>query len=217
MGNPKKSGRPGAALQLRTLPLRTQPRRRGAAAKPVPSLGWVPSVYARRDAGGIGTKFPRNGVTVIARTMCEHCHLVEGLATPRPRKLEQCTVPSGTVHCHIEATQLLRFCFVSRLCQETMQRIVCQAIIAHDLTRGIDAPGGREDRTRKIKRSNARPVGQKSVLRTTRVNECTDDLARRINVVRLRDGGAGYIEAEAVPVRANEAMPNRRGDAGIKY
>src|ERR1700687_5294802 len=53
MGDPKKSGRPCAALQLRTLPLRTQPRRRGAAAKSVEALGWVPGFHTGWDARGI--------------------------------------------------------------------------------------------------------------------------------------------------------------------
>src|ERR1019366_4184480 len=57
MGDPKKSGRPGLALQLRTLPVRTQPRRRSPAAKHVPAMGRVSSVCARRGAGGIEPVF----------------------------------------------------------------------------------------------------------------------------------------------------------------
>src|SRR5579864_1991787 len=109
----------------------------------------------------------------------------------------------------------MRFSLMTRLGQETVRDVISIAIIADDLPGGIDAPSRSQHRARKVEGGEVRPDGKKSVLSAASVNVRSDDLAKCVDVVPLRNGDPRKIEAKAISVRADEAMLERRSDAWV--
>ena len=93
-----------------------------------------------------------------------------------------------------------------------MPDLVSIEVVANDLARGVDAPGRSGHRTGKVEASEVRTDCHKCMLRTTSVDVRAGDLAKRIDVVRLGKGCPREIEAGALPLRANEAVLERRSN-----
>ncbi len=90
-----------------------------------------------------------------------------------------------------------------------MNGSIGQIVTADDLTSGVDAPSQSIGCVREVERREIATEHEKCVYKAIDVEVHPDDLAMRINVIRLGDGGSSnrLIKAEALPPsRADEAQ-----------